>query len=105
MTTKYTGHSFDFEASSMQVTGAVIRKDRISVDWIEEGAPGHLEATSEDGEVYRGTYGYPRPDPYYHAELRLYRAADGGRLLFGRWWWADESGSGYWLFRLSPESR
>lgn len=102
MATKFTGHSFDFDVSPLEVTDALIEKNHISIDWIEEGERGHLEATSEDGEVYTGTYGYPQPDPYYHVELRLYSAASGDRLLFGRWRWADESARGCWLFRLSP---
>jgi hypothetical protein len=105
MATKYTGHSFDFDVSPLEVTEAVIQKNRISIDWIEEGKPGHLEATSDDGMVFRGNYGYTRPNPDYHFELRLYRAANGDPLLFGRWWRTDEPEGGCWLFRLSPDSK
>jgi len=103
MATRYTGHSFDFEVSPSEVTVAVIQKDRISIDFIEDGETGHLEATYDAADsLYRGNYGYPRPDTNYRAELRLYIATNGDGLLFGRWWWADGTATGYWLFRLSP---
>ena len=106
MTQKYIGHSFSFDEEPLEVTDAIIRKDRISVDFIEDGEPGHLEATFDVAEgVYRGNFGYPRPDHHYHAELRLYRAANGDCLLFGRYWWTSEPGGGLWLFHLSPETR
>lgn len=104
MATKFTGESFDFDVSPLQVTGAIIQKDRISVDWVEDGEPGHLEASSDNDGIYRGNYGYTRPNPDYHFELRLYLAANGDRLLFGRWWRTDKPEGGSWLFRLSPAS-
>ncbi len=104
MATAYTGHSFDFDVSPMPVTGGVVTTGRISIDWTEEGKSGHLDATSADGVTFSGNFGYPRPESRYHAELQLYRAANGERLLFGRWWRTDEPEGAYWLFQLSPES-
>jgi hypothetical protein len=102
---KYIGHSFDFDVSPLEVTSAEILKVRISVDWLEDGERGHLEATSADDMVYRGNYGYTKPNPDYHFELRLYRATNGDPLLFGRWWRTDEPEGGSWLFRLSPDPK
>jgi hypothetical protein len=104
MRTCYTGQFFEFTESDLRVTGAAVTKDRVAVDWIEDGEPGGLVATSDDGATYRGNYGYPRPEPYYHAEFRLFRARDGEVLLFGRWWRTDNPDGGPWLIQLHPRS-
>jgi hypothetical protein len=104
MPTAYTGHSFDFDVSPREVTHALIRKDRLSIDWLEESDRGSIKATSADGEVYTGTFGYPTPSSDSHVELRLYRGANGDRLLFGSWRYTDGSGRGQWLFRLDSQS-
>jgi hypothetical protein len=107
MKASFTGHSFDFQVSPEQVIRAVIRQDHISIEFSEDSDRGHLEAAfdSSDG-VYRGTYGYRRPNPDYRAELRLYRAANGDVVLFGKWQRFDnEPEEGYWLFRLSPDAK
>jgi hypothetical protein len=100
----YTGHSFDFQeadAGALDVTHAELTKKEIKLEWVEDGEAGYLTATSDDGVLYRGNFGYPRPEPFYTAEFRLYRAANGDVLLFGRWRWTSGE-NGLWLFRLTP---
>jgi hypothetical protein len=66
---KYKGVIYDCLEPAYNITDAVIAKKRISIDWIEDGEPGHLEATSSDGIHFRGNYGYPRPEPTYVFDL------------------------------------
>ena len=96
---------FLFELDSVdpfEITSAIIKKDHASIDWNDGRDRGHLEARSDDGELYTGTYGYPRLDPLCHTILRLYRAKNGDQLLFGSWQQEDKGivKKGYWAFRL-----
>ena len=68
---KYSGHVFDWDGTTPygKVTDAVVTRRRISLDWLEEDRKGHLQATSSDGVHYKGTFGYPKPEPNYDFEL------------------------------------
>ena len=106
MSKSYTGHSFDFQeadAKVVNVTNALVTKKHVKMEWVEDGAAGHLTAMSDDGVTYRGNFGYPRPEPFYTAEFRLYRASNDDLLLFGQWRWTTGE-HGMWFFRLSPRS-
>ena len=102
MGTNYAGSSFWFEATDLQVTRAIVTEGRIALDWVQGSEVGGFVATSGDGVVYSGTYGVPVLNPDSHVEFRLYRAANGELVLFGRYWRTDGADSGTWLIRLVP---
>ena len=100
---KYQGNSFSL-APSHRVTDAVITKERISLDWEEAGASGHLEASSTDGVRFKGTYGYRQPLPSRHIELTLFKSEGSGLALVCHWWNTENGNEGDWLFQLRPKS-
>jgi len=84
--------------SRYEITGAVISDNRISIDWVEGGEAGHLEANSTDGSYFRGNFGYTKPDPANSFELRRFTSGQ-DVLLFGTW--LNQSGDeGGWVFLL-----
>ena len=103
MTKSYAGEMTEFtDEVKRVVTRAIITKQRIAVDWLEEGVQGGIVTTSEDGVTYRGHYGYPRPEERYHGDFRVYKGANDEILLLGEWWRTDTPDGGMWLFRLTP---
>ena len=85
------------------VTDAIITPTRLAVDWGVQDDPMHLEASSSDGgRTYSGTYGWPRPNPDYRIELKVFTSADGTTLLLGRWLERDSGEEGDSLFELTP---
>ncbi len=89
------------------VTEAIISERRISLDYIESGVAAHLEATSSNGKLFKGSWGYTQVElGRYDTELALYKAADGEILLLGKWWNHDEGTTGDWLIHLQkPATR
>jgi len=100
---KYSGHILDFfneKQARYEVSEAVLSDSKLSIDWTEGDLECHLDATSDDGFTFRGSFGAPRPDAGWGLEVEKYT----GRqqvLLFGRWW-RDDGERGYWAFLLSP---
>jgi len=82
------------------ITDAVIHQRRISIDWNEDGAKGHLESNSSDGINFQGQAYYDGSDRN-DFELRKYVC---GRdvLLFGTWRSYNLSETGTWNFVLTP---
>ncbi len=91
-----------YEDTEYRVTDVVITDTTLSVDWLENGYAGHLSATSSDGVVYTGHYGFPRPEARFHIKLERFVSAAGEVLLFGTWWRTDSPDGGVWVFRLTP---
>jgi len=89
--------------SSYRVTGIACGPDRLSVDWVDEGGTGHLEAGTADGVTYAGHYGYPQLDDHRRVRFTLFRSAAGELLFVGRWWNTADGGGGEWAFRLTPQ--
>src|SRR5688572_5856826 len=100
----YTGPSFWYEGTDLQVTRAIVTADRLAIDWVHGREVGGFVAHSSDRVVYNGTYGTPTLNPDCHVEFRLYRAANGEVMLFGEFWRADGADGGPWLLRLVPNS-
>jgi hypothetical protein len=75
---------------------------RLSLDWVEGGGAGHLEATSTDGSTDTGRYGYGSLDDHRRVQFTLFRSAAGDLLFAGRWWNTSDGGGGEWALRLSP---
>jgi hypothetical protein len=99
---KWTAQGYWYEEDDFPITDVVVAKDRISIDWAEEGQTVNVVLSSDDGVVYRGSYRYRGYELQYYAELRLYRDARGELLLMGRWWRVDFGDQGNWLVRLTP---
>jgi hypothetical protein len=98
---KYSGQSFNCQEGGSRITDAIITETRMAIDWVEDGYPASLVATSDNGLLYRGTYGYPTPEERYRIEFRLFKDQTGEVLLFGRWWRTDTANGGLWLLQLS----
>jgi hypothetical protein len=100
---RYVGHTYRSE-QRFRVKEAVATAARISVDFDEDGLPGHLEASSTDGQLYVGNYGYPQLDTANRTQLKLFKAKDGTLLLLGPW--KDRDGTeGEWFILLRPEGK
>lgn len=93
------GHNFE-PTDAYEITEAIVTDTRLSLDFIEDGTHGHLEAHSEDGKRYKGCYRYPSLEPdAYPAEFEVFRANDGEVLLVGRWWDRRNGETGDWMLR------
>jgi len=92
------------KAADASVKEAVVSEKRISIDWLEDGNLGHLEAVSHDGTNFRGHYGYPTITNDFVVELKRY-AADGEVLFFGTWYERDIGEQGIWAFVLEEFQR
>lgn len=87
------------------ITEAVVLPHKISIDFTDSDGAGHMEATSDDQFLYRGTYGYPQLDPHCHVEMEMYRAHHGrDSLLVGKWWNATTGSQGTWAIKLTREA-
>jgi hypothetical protein len=89
---------------SYKVTGVVCADSRVSVDWIENGSMGNLEATTTDGSMYTGQYGYGGLDDYRRVQFTRFESVNGELLFVGRWWNTVDGGGGDWAFRLTPSA-
>jgi hypothetical protein len=98
---KYRGHVY-YEAreASGAVTDAVISRNRISVDWREDGDDYHLEASAPDGFCFRGDYADRGQASRGQFELKLYRGGD--EVLLRGSWSEPAVGKGDWTFLLTP---
>ncbi len=97
---RVTGQSFVAD-SNPTITDAVILPNKISIDFVDQSGQGHLEATSEDHFVFKGTYGYPDLDPHRHIEFELFRGHHGHDIcLLGKWWNASTGTKGTWCLKL-----
>lgn len=101
---RYEVTGFVYEEVDFHFTEAIVTKDRIAIDWNEEGTKAGLVAHSTDGSSYSGNMGFPRPDEEGFAEFRLYKAKDGELVLLGKWWRTDATNGGSWLLRLHPRT-
>jgi hypothetical protein len=98
---RYIASGFACEAP-YRVTHADLTVHELSIEWLDSQGRGHLKATSIDGICYKGTYGYPKPDPWRETEFRLFQEAGGDVVLFGPWRNQRHGGDGHWIFHLSP---
>lgn len=95
------------EATEYTVTDAVLHDNRLSVDWLDDVGTGHLEATSTDGVLFRGNFGYrdndgySTPNLFRHVEFTLARTATGELIFLGRWWNTEKGSEGEWVIRLT----
>jgi len=81
---KLTGMFYDFEgedAYEEDVRQAIITKERIAMDWDEDGEPTLAVLHSEDGYYYEGTFGCPRPEPSARISGYLYKSVSGEYLF------------------------
>ena len=103
---RFVGSVCDYLEDWSRVREAIVTKDRVAIDWEEDGERWHVVAHSSDGgRTYRGNYGYDRPNPNWVMELKRYRAPDGAVLLLARWWDRDSGEEAECLFRLDPQPK
>lgn len=107
---KMTGQSFWFEDGA-RITDAVLLPTRISIDFVDGGGEGHLDADTTDHVTYVGTYGYKREpkaekeESQRHVRFDLYKAANGAVLLMGTWRDTKSGDAGNWLIKLTRPSQ
>ena len=92
---------YDGRGDVFVVSDAVITDQKLSADWDEAGECGHLEATSTDGIMFTGHYGYPSLDLRRSTLLKRYRSADGDTLFIGPWQNANNGREGTWFIVLT----
>jgi hypothetical protein len=80
----------------LEIQDVIHTDTRLVIDFIEEGWEGHFRGQSTDGFLYQGTYGYPLPDTWRHAEFRRYKGPKEEVVFVGRWW-EEEGSEGTWL--------
>ena len=94
----------DFNEYNYEVDEAVVTKNRIAIDWREDGIPFHFVGQSNDGgNTYVGNYGSPQPDKKWNMEISRFTAADGRVLLIARWHQTDNGREGSSAFELADE--
>lgn len=102
---KLHGHLYECGATidGHKVTEAVISRQRIVIDWIENGLAFHMVARSDDGGItYKGTFGWPHLDAGNQMTLKLYKCADKSCLLHGNWYMSEGGEEGACSIVLSP---
>jgi hypothetical protein len=100
---KLTGIIYDVDLSEYdsKIDEAVVTRNRIAIDWEEDGETLHLLAQSKDGGCsYVGNYGSPQPNKNWVMELTRYTATDGSVILIGYWRQKDTGNEGSCLFEL-----
>lgn len=99
-----TSGELDMNVDEVSVE-AVVTDDRIAVDWIYVNDKRVvLEACSDDGgQTYKGTFGYPRPEPDGRMDLTRYSGPGESVLLYGEWVSVSDGHKGVSIIRLVPE--
>jgi hypothetical protein len=101
MGVSYTGAmSYSLDGTEYDIVFAKVARDKVAIDWMEQGYQGGLIATSEDGITYKGTYSYKDSTDHGSVELQLYQSKNDDVLLIG-FWREPNNESGDWMFRLS----
>lgn len=100
---RFGGSVSDYLEDDGTVFEAIVTRKRISIDWQEDGDQQCLMATSQDGQAYRGTFGFGRPSPNCPIHLELFKSKSGEVILIGNWRDDDDGDGGRILFRLFPE--
>lgn len=95
------GVGFDFDEPAYDLTDVVLSKNTFCCNYAEKGYSYRIEATSKDGLVYRGNWGYPDLSGVLTLELRRFDSADKEILLLGQWVNGEDNLVGAWLFRLN----
>jgi hypothetical protein len=99
---KYKGLLFwvEDDIDACTITDAVITKERLLLDWVQEGDPAHLDAVSADGSTYCGNFGFPSPEATLQMELHFFRGKRGA-ILYGIWRDTSTGEKGNYLFLLT----
>jgi hypothetical protein len=91
----------NLDDADYEISEAIVTRDRIAMDWEEDGTDFHLIARSNDGgATYQGNYGSPSPHQERTIELTKYVAADKAVLLLGKWYERDSGNEGWTIFEL-----
>lgn len=102
---KLTGRFYDFEGEEgyeEDVRQAIVTKERIAMDWDEDGELFLATLHSEDGYFYEGTFGSPRPEPSTRMSGYLYKSVSGEYLFWAEWNRSDTGFGGANIIFLSP---
>jgi len=94
--------SYDCE-EDYRITSIIVTPTRVSLDFDDDGARGHAIATSSDGFVYTGYWGYPSfADQRHLGRVRLQRfiSNTGQQILFGSWEDEQSGKKGDWLIKI-----
>ncbi|QDU38202.1 hypothetical protein Mal4_25270 [Maioricimonas rarisocia] len=102
---KLSAVSYECE-EDYNITSIIVTPTRVSLDFDDEGAHGHAIATSSDGFVYTGYWGYPAfADQRQMGPVRLQRFISnaGQQILFGSWVDEESGEQGDWLIKILEE--
>lgn len=103
---KFTGTitelGLDVDDCDFDVRDAVVSRDRIAIDWEEDGQLFHAVLKSSDGTYFDGHYGSPQPNSQWTMQGTKYTAADKSVLLLVKWIQTDNGFAGWTIFELQP---
>lgn len=102
---KLNGIWFDVEGLdeyTCVISDAVVTKEKLALDWTEDGSFFHALLTSTDGGTwYFGTYGSPGPEAGCHMEAQRFDAKSGEVLLRVKWFRKDTGYEGFGVIHLA----
>jgi len=94
----------DLEDYHHDIDQAVVTKNRIAMDWEEDGEKFHAVLTSTDGVNYEGNFGLTELDKKWKMDAAKYTAADKDVLLLLKWIQTDSGDEGSCIVILEPSA-
>jgi hypothetical protein len=92
----------DFDEPFCEASEITLTKGKFACTYLQSGYVYRIEATSQDGIVYRGYWGYPNFDPRCTVEFMRFESKTKEVVLLGTWKDGIDHNEGAYLVRLNP---
>lgn len=95
----YTAHN-DSLSWKLQVDGAILADNQLSLDWVGDWGKGTLTVRTEDGTIFKGKWEEENYGAMERGQVEFMHASKDDFHVFSGSWKQDSSKGGSWILHL-----